>query len=354
MSRRIWAWMVTSSAVVGSSARRTAGFPASAIAIMIRWHMPPDSSNGYWSSRRSGSAMPTASSMSRARARASRTPEPLVSQDGLDDLIADGHERVEGGGRLLEDDGEALAAKAAHLRLGEGDEVVPLEADASAHRAGDGREQAHDRERGHRLAAAAFADQRQDLPGVQLEADAVDHAGGADRHGEALDGEDGGASARNPRSARGAGRRARPSARRCRSSCRRRPPATAPVMKRRAVGAEKQDGARRVVRPGRPAERDARLHALDVGRRERAHDAAGREAGLDHVDPDPVRRQLEGQARGQPLQRRLGGAVGHRARRASVRAAPELMLTMAPRTPARSSGAPSRARAGTAPAGSRR
>ena len=40
------AWMVTSSAVVGSSAIRSLGWPASAIAIIARWRRPPDSSNG--------------------------------------------------------------------------------------------------------------------------------------------------------------------------------------------------------------------------------------------------------------------------------------------------------------------
>ncbi|MNT60024.1 hypothetical protein D3C72_1975810 [compost metagenome] len=39
---RICAWMVTSSAVVGSSASSTRGLQASAIAIMTRWRMPPE------------------------------------------------------------------------------------------------------------------------------------------------------------------------------------------------------------------------------------------------------------------------------------------------------------------------
>ena len=42
ISRRIWAWIVTSSAVVGSSAISTAGSHASAIAIITRWRMPPE------------------------------------------------------------------------------------------------------------------------------------------------------------------------------------------------------------------------------------------------------------------------------------------------------------------------
>ena len=42
ISSRICAWMVTSSAVVGSSAIRSFGLQASAIAIITRWRMPPD------------------------------------------------------------------------------------------------------------------------------------------------------------------------------------------------------------------------------------------------------------------------------------------------------------------------
>ena len=38
---RIWAWTVTSSAVVGSSAISRSGFSASAMAIMARCRMPP-------------------------------------------------------------------------------------------------------------------------------------------------------------------------------------------------------------------------------------------------------------------------------------------------------------------------
>jgi hypothetical protein len=40
---RICAWIVTSSAVVGSSAMSSDGWQASAIAIMTRWRMPPES-----------------------------------------------------------------------------------------------------------------------------------------------------------------------------------------------------------------------------------------------------------------------------------------------------------------------
>ena len=59
ISARICAWIVTSSAVVGSSQTIRSGSFSSAIAIATRWRMPPDSWCGYAASRCSGDAMPT-------------------------------------------------------------------------------------------------------------------------------------------------------------------------------------------------------------------------------------------------------------------------------------------------------
>ncbi len=73
---RICAWMVTSSAVVGSSAIRSLGLQASAIAIITRWRMPPDIWCGYSESRRTGSAMPTRASISTARRCAAAASRP--------------------------------------------------------------------------------------------------------------------------------------------------------------------------------------------------------------------------------------------------------------------------------------
>ena len=42
ISLRTCAWMVTSSAVVGSSAISSFGLQASAMAIITRWRMPPE------------------------------------------------------------------------------------------------------------------------------------------------------------------------------------------------------------------------------------------------------------------------------------------------------------------------
>ncbi len=65
-----WAWMVTSRAVVGSSAMITSGSLAIAIAIIARWRMPPENSNGNDLTRCSGFGMPTRSSSSTARCQA--------------------------------------------------------------------------------------------------------------------------------------------------------------------------------------------------------------------------------------------------------------------------------------------
>ena len=52
--------MVTSNAVVGSSAMSSFGLHDSAIAIITRWRMPPENWCGYWSTRSSAFGIPNA------------------------------------------------------------------------------------------------------------------------------------------------------------------------------------------------------------------------------------------------------------------------------------------------------
>ena len=73
---RIWAWMVTSRDVVGSSAMMRSGSQLSAMAIITRCLMPPENSCGNCASRRSGSEMPTVSRSSSARSLACRFVRP--------------------------------------------------------------------------------------------------------------------------------------------------------------------------------------------------------------------------------------------------------------------------------------
>ena len=75
-SSRTCAWMVTSSAVVGSSAMRTSGSFAIDIAIMTRWRIPPENSCGYAFARWAAFGMPTASSSSTARAKPAALETP--------------------------------------------------------------------------------------------------------------------------------------------------------------------------------------------------------------------------------------------------------------------------------------
>jgi hypothetical protein len=70
------AWIVTSSAVVGSSAIRTFGSQAIPIAITTRWRIPPESWCGYSSTRWPGAGMPTDARSSTVRSRASRRFSP--------------------------------------------------------------------------------------------------------------------------------------------------------------------------------------------------------------------------------------------------------------------------------------
>ena len=77
---RICAWIVTSSAVVGSSAISTRGRHDSAIAIITRWRMPPEKWCGKSSTRCSASAIPTARSSSTARSRAAAADSPSCSR----------------------------------------------------------------------------------------------------------------------------------------------------------------------------------------------------------------------------------------------------------------------------------
>ena len=115
---RICAWIVTSSAVVGSSAMSSRGLHESAIAIITRCRMPPDSSCGYALSRRRGSEIPTSY---RANPRqcwyACRRADALMQRDGFDDLIADGVDRIQRRHRLLEDHRDVFAAHVPHLPL---------------------------------------------------------------------------------------------------------------------------------------------------------------------------------------------------------------------------------------------
>ena len=109
---------------------------------------------------------------------ASRPPCAVIvamQANRFGDLVADPHHRVERGHRLLENHRDAVAADRAHLGLVEAEQVGAFEhhgaADDPARRIGH---QPHDRQRGHALAAAGLADDRQRLAAADAERDVVD------------------------------------------------------------------------------------------------------------------------------------------------------------------------------------
>ncbi len=171
-----WAWIVTSSAVVGSSAMSTSGSLAIDMAIMARWRMPPEYSCGYWSMRRSALGMPTNSSSSITRLRsARRSSSSWWHGDGLGDLIADPQDRVQRGQRILEHHGDALAPQRPQLRAPPPPRqphqlLPPRELHAAlVYLRGVGGQQAEDRHRGDALARPRLPHDAQGLVLVDVD-----------------------------------------------------------------------------------------------------------------------------------------------------------------------------------------
>ena len=122
---RICAWMVTSSAVVGSSAISSFGLQASAIAIITRWRMPPDSWCGY--SRDAPLRLGDADQaqhldgarfvgLARSRPWCSRSVSPICRP-----TVSTGLRLVIGSWKIMRD---VVAADVAHLALGELQQVA--------------------------------------------------------------------------------------------------------------------------------------------------------------------------------------------------------------------------------------
>jgi hypothetical protein len=103
-----------------------------------------------------------------------RAPKRRMRLDGLDDLDADLHDRVQAGGRLLEDHADATAAHGTHAGLRQREQIFLVQAHVAAGDAAVLRQQPHQRERRHALAAAGFADERERLAALDGQAEAVD------------------------------------------------------------------------------------------------------------------------------------------------------------------------------------
>ena len=118
MRSRIWAWIVTSSAVVGSSAISSFGSQASAMAIITRWRMPPENWCGIVVEAARGRGCRPAPA-ARWRACGACVLELEVYLERLGELPIDGEHRVQRRHRVLEDHGDPVAADLAHLVFAE-------------------------------------------------------------------------------------------------------------------------------------------------------------------------------------------------------------------------------------------
>ena len=107
-----------------------------------------------------------------ARALASFLEILLWVRDALHDLPADGEHRVQRGGRLLEDHGHVASAHRSQFGTMQGEHVLAVEVHPAVGGAVLG-DDAQRRAGGDRLARAGFADDRQDLPGLDLQVDAA-------------------------------------------------------------------------------------------------------------------------------------------------------------------------------------
>ena len=106
-------------------------------------------------------------------------PRLLPAQGEMDlhclaDLAAYRHRRRQSGHRLLKDHRDLAASDLLHFLGAAFQQVLPLEIDLPGNRLAISRQQAHNRQRSHRLAAAAFADQAQNLAFVEVQREAVD------------------------------------------------------------------------------------------------------------------------------------------------------------------------------------
>src|SRR5512132_663798 len=96
-----------------------------------------------------------------------------MSLERFADLAADGEHRVQARHRVLEDHRDLAPPDLAQLGVGETQQVAASEHRRAVRDLSSAREDAHQRERGHALAAARLADDAERFTGGDVEADAV-------------------------------------------------------------------------------------------------------------------------------------------------------------------------------------
>ena len=171
----ICAWIVTSRAVVGSSQMRIFGWQESAIAMTIRWRMPPEYWNGYSSKRSAAFWMPTRSISSMACFFASPREMPWcfsMTSVICEPIVRIGFSDVIG---VLEDRGDLRAADAFPVLIGlELGEILALEHDRAVGDGAVGLEHAGERLGENALAGAGLADDGERFALVKVEGHAAD------------------------------------------------------------------------------------------------------------------------------------------------------------------------------------
>ena len=185
MSFRICAWVVTSSAVVGSSAMRIAGSSASAMAIITRCRWPPDSRNGYWWYISFGIGQTDLGQQLRRPLAARGWRADAMCRHGLVDLRAHGHQRVQRRERVLEDHRHDPATQVAQPFGRQPEDARPVQVDRTGGDADRLGQQAHDRVGRDRLARSGFAHHAEDLAARELEGDVLDGMGPFHAFGQA-------------------------------------------------------------------------------------------------------------------------------------------------------------------------
>ena len=186
------AWIVTSSAVVGSSAMSTSGSLAIDMAIIARWRMPPEYSCGYWSARSRGVRDPD-------QCRAARAPGPSRRRRGTSSwtLIASaiwlptvytGLSAVE---RVLEDHRDPTCPAPAAWPCRTGPTTRRPRSFTLPVTFAESGKQAEDRHRRDALARAGLADDPEGLVVEQVEAEVADRVDrtvvGRERHRQVTD-----------------------------------------------------------------------------------------------------------------------------------------------------------------------
>jgi hypothetical protein len=168
--------MVTSSAVVGSSASRT-GRPtgerhrdhhalAHAAGELVRIFVRAAFGLGNAHAPQQ---------LDRARLRVA-TPEALMLNERLGDLLSNAHDRIERRHRFLEYHRYGISPDAAHLGFAKPDKLAAVQSYAAFDPPGRLRHKTHHGERRHALAAAGFTDNPENFAARESPAHIVDRA----------------------------------------------------------------------------------------------------------------------------------------------------------------------------------